>query len=111
MNHVNAAFNDATTSIYTRVKKETRYPAGYFIQMVSEPGGLKVCRQLIRSPTPSEGFTTPWETSRLNSSMNYHVLLRQFEHLCDRHEGKIAYRRRRDYGVDVSVFDCMEDPV
>lgn len=111
MNHVSAAFNDAMISIYTRAKEETGYVASYFIQMVSEPGGLEAARQLIRSPGPSEGFTTLWEKGRLDLSVEYHVLLPKFEHLFDRREREIAYRRLKDYGFDVSVFDRMEDPV
>lgn len=103
-----AAFDDAMVSIYTRAKAETGYVASYFIQMVSELGGLEAARQLIRSQAPSEGFTTLWEKKRLDLSVEYHVLLPQFEHLFDRRERDIAYRRLKDYGFDVSVFDRME---
>lgn len=106
-----AAFDDAMISIYRRAREETGYVASYFIQMVSELGGLETARQLLRAPAPSEGFTTLWEKKRLDLSVEYHVLLPQFEHLFDRREREIAYRRLKDYGFDVSVFDRMEDPV
>jgi hypothetical protein len=108
---VTTAFDDAMVSIYTRAKDEIGYVAGYFIQMVSELGGLEAARQLIRAPAPSEGFTTLWEKKRLDLSVEYHVLLPQFEHLFDRREREIAYRRLKDYGFDVGVLDRMEDPV
>lgn len=103
-----SAFDDAMVSIYTRAKDETGYVASYFIQMVSELGGLEAARQLIHSQAPSEGFTTLWEKKRLDLSVEYHVLLPQFEHLFDRRERDIAYRRLKDYGFDVTVFDRME---
>ena len=108
---MSAAFDDAMVSIYKRAKDETGYIASYFIQMVSELGGLEAAQQLIRSQAPSEGFTTLWEKGRLDLIEEYHVLLPKFEHLFDRREREIAYRRLKDYGFDVSVFDRMEDPV
>lgn len=98
-------------AIYSRARDETGYVASYFIQMVSELGGLEAARQLINSEAPSEGFTALWEKGRLDLSVEYHVLLPQFEHLFDRHERDVAYRRLKDYGFDVTVFDRMEDPV
>lgn len=97
--------------IYKRAKEETGYPANYFIKMVSELGGLEAARQLLHTPAVSEGFTTLWEKGRLDLSVEYHVLLPVFEHLFDRREREIAYRRLQDYDFDVSVFDRMEDPV
>jgi hypothetical protein len=106
-----SAFDDAMVAIYTRARDETGYVATYFIQMVSELGGLETARQLLRSDAPSEGFTALWEKKRLDLSVEYHVLLPEFEHLFDRRERDIAYRRLRGYGFDVTVFDRMEDPV
>lgn len=103
-----SAFDDAMVAIYTRARDETGYVASYFIQMVSEFGGLEAARQLLHSPAPSEGFTALWEKRRLDLSVEYHVLLPQFEHLFDRRERDIAYRRLKDYGFDVTVFDRME---
>lgn len=103
-----SAFDDAMVSIYRRAKEETGYVASYFIQMVSELGGLEAARQLIRAQAPSEGFTTLWERGRLDLSVEYHVLLPSFEHLFDRRERDIAYRRLKDYGFDVTVFDRMD---
>ena len=108
---MSSSFDDAMVDVYRRSKDEIGYTAGYFLQMISELGGLEAARQLLRSDAPSDGFTTLWEKHRLDLSVEYHVLLPQYEHLFDRREPETAYRRLKDYGFDLSVFDRMEDPV
>lgn len=99
--HLPKAFDEAMVSIYRRALAETGYRATYFLRMVHDQGGLETARQLLRTPTPSDGFVKLWEKRRLDLSVEYHVLLPQYRELFDPEEREIARRRLRDYGFDV----------
>jgi hypothetical protein len=109
-NWVNSAFDDAMVSVYTRPKDEATWRTTSYRWFPNwGPGGCS--GQLLRFSAPSEGFTTLWEKRRLDISVEYHVLLPQFEHLFDSRERETASRCVKDCGFDVSVFDHLEDPI
>ena len=84
--------------IYEVAKRELKYNATRFIQMVSEHGGLEAARQLLRAPGVSDGFTTLWEHGRLDLSVEAHVLRPEFVGLFNAQERAISLRRLSDYG-------------
>ena len=61
------AFHTAMVDVYQRAKREAGYQATYFIQMVSDRGGLATARYLLHASGVSEGFTALWERRRLIS--------------------------------------------
>jgi hypothetical protein len=67
-------FHAWMVDVYHRVKAETGYNATYFLQMVSERGGVDAARRLLHSTAVSDGFTALWERRRLDLSVEALVL-------------------------------------
>lgn len=88
----------AMASIYRRARAEANYNAGYFLQMLSERGGLETARYLLHTPNVSEGFTHLWERGRLDLTVEAHVLQVEFEALFTLEERRIARDRMEQYG-------------
>jgi hypothetical protein len=63
------AFHDAMVGLYHRARREASYRGSYFIQMVSDLGGLAAAKQLLHAPDVAQGFTTLWERGRLDLTM------------------------------------------
>ncbi len=53
---VEARFHQAMLDIYLDAKREARYNATRFLQMVSERGGLATAHTFLQSDQPTEGF-------------------------------------------------------
>jgi hypothetical protein len=92
------AFHAAMVDVYRRARQEAGYQAGYFLQMVSEHGGLETARRLLRAPNPSEGFTALWERRRLDLTVEAVVLKPEFAPLFTDEDRDIARTRLREYG-------------
>ncbi|HZO64325.1 MAG TPA: DUF262 domain-containing protein [Kribbellaceae bacterium] len=93
-------FHDAMVDIYHRARREANYTATYFIQMVSELGGLAAARQLLHASAVSQGFTALWERHRLDLTMEAMIVEQQerFAPLFTDDELETARRRLSDYG-------------
>jgi hypothetical protein len=91
-------FHRAMVQIYQKAQKEAGYTASYFMQMVSDRGGLATARALLASPQVSEGFTSLWERQRLDLSVEAHVLKPEFKSLFSEGELETARERLRQYG-------------
>ena len=92
-------FHEAMLDIYRCAKSEAGYTASYFLQMVTQNGGLESARRLINSDTPSEGYTRLWELGRLNISVEALVNDDPRWHgLFTRRELKRAHARLDAYG-------------
>lgn len=89
-------------AVYQRAKQEAGYNATRFLQMLSEHGGVATARQLLSTPGVSDGFSSLFEAGRLDLSVEYHVVLDEFQELFTEHERDIARRRLADYGFDPS---------
>jgi hypothetical protein len=92
------AFHAAMVEVYQRAKREAGYHATYFIQMVSESGGLATARYLLHASGVSEGFTALWERRRLDLTVEAVVLQERFAPLFSDEERRIARARLREYG-------------
>lgn len=89
-------------AVYKRAKQEAGYNATRFLQMISEHGGVETARQLLLASGTSDGFTALWQAGRLDLSVEYHVLLAEFQELFSEEERDIARRRLADYKFDYS---------
>lgn len=93
------AFHDAMVEIYQRAKREANYTATYFIQMVSELGGLAAAQQLLHASAVSQGFTALWERHRLDLTMEAMIVEEErFQPLFTDDELETARRRLAEYG-------------
>lgn len=54
---IEAKFDDAMMSIYTRAKTEAGYNATTFLDILYRHRGLLTAKMLINAPKPSEGYT------------------------------------------------------
>lgn len=95
-----AQFHRAMVGVYQRARDEANYNANYFIQMVSEKGGLATAKQLLGAAQPSHGFTALWEAGRLDLSVEAVVLRPEYSNLFSRQELRTARRRLADYGYE-----------
>ncbi len=67
-------FHEEMIRVYERAKKECRYAATRFLQMVTDHGGLAAAKMLLATPRMSEGLTRLWKENRLDISMEATVL-------------------------------------
>jgi TIR domain len=96
--NLEGAFHTAMVDVYQRAKREAGYHATYFIQMVSDRGGLATARHLLHASSVSEGFTALWERRRLDLTVEAVVLQERFASLFSDEERKIARDRLAEYG-------------
>lgn len=61
-----AEFNTAMMSIYTRAKSEAGYNASIFHRMLNDFGGLATAKRLVNDRNVSDGYTALWERGRLD---------------------------------------------
>ncbi len=87
-----------------RLKREINYNPTYFNRMVGELGPVEATKRLVRSSTPSDGFTHLWEHQRLNMTVEALVLLPGYEDLFDDEERRLARLRLEAYRFDVDGF-------
>jgi hypothetical protein len=97
-----AGFHEAMIEIYERAKRECKYPANRFIQMVSERGGLETARYLLHAPGLSDGFTALWRCKRLDLTVEAFVLKPEWRGLFTEQEIKIAAKRLSELGYPPS---------
>jgi hypothetical protein len=96
--NLEGAFHTAMVDVYQRAKREAGYHATYFIQMVSDRGGLATARHLLHASRVSEGFTALWERRRLDLTVEAVVLQERFASLFSDEEREIARTRLAQYG-------------
>jgi hypothetical protein len=72
---VTVEFERAMRRVYTEALEQTGYRAGYFLQMVSELGGLGMAKALLAPGRPThDGFTTLYLHGRLDLTVEATVL-------------------------------------
>jgi hypothetical protein len=91
-------FHQAMVQIYETAKRDLGYNATRFLKMVSQDGGLATAKRLLRSDTPSDGFTTLWEHRRLDLTVEAHVLRDEFAALFTDDDREHARERLEQYG-------------
>jgi len=98
MKDLEAQFDRAMFSIYDRAKRECKYNASYFLQMLVDHGGLKTAKRLLAKDDLSDGFTTLWEHGRLDLTVEAHVIQPRFAELFTAEEIEKAGSRLKQYG-------------
>lgn len=94
-------FNADMHQIYIRTKKELKYNATRFLQLIVEKGGLQAAKQLISKDGGTYGFEILWENKRLDLSVEAHVLKPEYTSLFNEEEKEMCRRRLNDFGYKV----------
>jgi hypothetical protein len=92
-----------------RLKKEIGYNPTRFNQMVAEHGGPGAVRILLNGRDASDGFTTLWESGRLEMSCEAIVLLPWYADLFHDGEKAVARHRLIEHDFDVDAFLEMSE--
>ena len=88
--------------IYRRAKKEAKYNAQRFLQMVVDHGGLETAKILINAENVSDGYTALWERGRLDLTVEAMVIENdKFHSLFTDEELQICARRLKAYNYKV----------
>jgi hypothetical protein len=93
-----AQFHEAMLNVYERAKRECRYTATRFFQMVTDRGGLAAARMLLASKHYPDGLTRLWEEKRLDISMEVLVLSDRWRGFFSEDELAVAAKRLRELG-------------
>ena len=91
------AFHRAMIAIYETAKRDAKYKAARFLQMVSEHGGVEAAHQLLRGSAASDGFTALYVAGRLDLTVEAHVLKPEFQDLFTDAERSVARSRLDAY--------------
>lgn len=92
-------FHEAMLDVYRNAKQECNYKATYFLQLVTDYGGLEAARRLL-SGDPASGFTKLWELGRLDLSAEAQMLRPEFSELFTNEELEIARSRLVQFGYE-----------
>lgn len=89
-------FHAAMVDLYKRSHNEAGYTPTMFIHMIAEVGGVEAARRLVRTATPSTGFTVLWEKGRLDLTAEALVVQPEFAPLfseddIERASARLAY--------------------
>ncbi|MGI5179501.1 AAA domain-containing protein [Dactylosporangium sp. CA-152071] len=71
-------FHRAMVRLYERARDEAGYTAKAFHSMLAAKGGPATARQLLNTPTVSDGFTELWERGRLDLTVETLALRPEF---------------------------------
>lgn len=97
-------FHQAMVDLYVRAKHEARYNATYFLDMVSNEGGLATARYLLDKGEASDGYVALWERQRLDLTVEAAVILPKWRPLFSDEEIQTARDRLAAYGFDVDAY-------
>lgn len=97
MRDLSLQFHEAMKDIYFRAKKECKYNAARFIQVVTEKGGVEAARSLILKDGGTDGFAKLWELGRLDLSVEALVLKDEYKELFTDHEREACRNRLKEY--------------
>ncbi len=89
---------------HVRAKHEAHYNATYFLDMVSNEGGLVTARYLLDKGEASDGYVALWERQRLDLTVEAAVILPKWRPLFSDEEIQTARDRLAAYGFDVDAY-------
>ena len=101
MKTLTAKFHDAMLETYRLAKSDCGYKATYFLQMVTDFGGVEAAHRLLASTGPATGLTELWLCGRLDLSVEAQVLRPEFAPLFSEEERSVAQTRlaKHSYAV------------
>jgi hypothetical protein len=94
-------FDAAMLELYDTWRREIRYAANRFHQMVEKRGGVETARRLLSKPDVSSGFLKLEAAGKLELTMEYLVLQAEFTQLFSFEERARARGRLIDHGMRV----------
>jgi len=98
-------FDQAMYGIYRKAKKEVKYDAHRFFNMLEKYGGLETAHILINSPVESEGYTTLWEYGRLDLTVEALIFDNPEYHSLFTTEGLLKIKKRlQNYGYKPALL-------
>ena len=100
MSELEQQFHRAMIQVYENAKHYCKYNATYFLQMLSEKGGLATARFLVATDKPSDGFTKLWECQRLDLTVEAVMLNPDYAELFSEEELTMAKERLQQYGYE-----------
>ena len=106
MTQIEKKFNEDMRDIYLIAKKELKYNASRFWQLVSEKGGVQAAKVLIAKDGGTYGFEILWEHGRLDLSVEAHVLKVEYEDIFTDEERKMCKDRLISYGFDIERINA-----
>jgi hypothetical protein len=83
---------------YDIAKRECRYNAMYFLEMIQTHGGLETVKRLLASSTVPSGLGQLWECGRLDISVEAVVLRPEYRPLFSERELAVAAGRLEELG-------------
>jgi len=85
--------------VYRAGKREARFSAPLFAEMLKEHGGLETARRFLHSADYAAGFTALWERERLDLTVEAVILKEEKWHpLFTAEELEICRKRLKEYG-------------
>jgi hypothetical protein len=92
-------FNERMQQVYRDGKREGRFSAPLFAELLKNHGGLETARRFIHSADYAAGFTKLWERERLDLTVEAVILQEPKWHpLFTEEEIEVCRKRLRDYG-------------
>ena len=101
MTQLEKNFNEDMKNIYLRSKKELKYNATRFLQILAEKGGIQAAKTLISKDGGTYGFEVLYEHDRLELSVENHVLKPEYSELFTDEERQLCKDRLEQYGFIV----------
>ena len=95
-------FHEEMLNIYITAKKELKYNASHFLQLLSYEGGVKAAKQLISKDDGTYGFLILWKNKRLDLSVETLVLKPEYHDLFTDIERERCGDRLKQYGYPVA---------
>ena len=92
-------FHEEMVRIYHEATEFGYYPT-YFLQMVSNDGGLSAAKRLLNSNDTSSGFVRLWEEERLDLSVEALALQEPWSELFTDSELDAARHRLKELGYN-----------
>jgi hypothetical protein len=92
-------FDARMQKVYLDGKREGRYSAPLFAELLKNHGGLETARRFIHSADYAAGFTKLWERERLDLTVEAVILQEAKWHpLFTAEEIEVCRKRLADYG-------------
>jgi hypothetical protein len=92
-------FDQRMQEVYRAGKREGRYSAPLFAELLKTQGGLKTAQRFLHSPDYAAGFTALWERKRLDLTVEAVIVSEAKWHpLFTAEEIEICRKRLKEYG-------------
>jgi hypothetical protein len=94
-------FDTRMQELHQAGKREARYSAPLFAELLTGHGGVETARRFIHSPDFARGFTALWERKRLDLTVEAVIVHEaQWQPLFTPEDLEICRQRLKQYGYD-----------